>query len=207
MPVLFILVPTLLAMAGGGYALARAFRSSPPAANGASSRPAGSARHSAGGHAAAPTGSTTQSTSSTGRSTPLCSDASAAVSVVSQEGAAGTISTVWRVRNTSSTACHSYGYPGMDFRSKSGWMNVQVHRGVGMNNVNQTPTAIAVQPGASLYFVSDWSDVTTNTGNCQTFGRVKVTQPDNTVSVQLASSGCLIPTSVYVSPVMSSPPA
>jgi len=207
-PVLVILVPAVLAMAGGGYALARALRSSPPATNGAGSRPASTGYHgAAGGHAAAPSGSTTHSGSSTGVSTPLCSDSSAVVRVSSQEGAAGTISTVWQVKNTSSTACHSYGYPGMDFRGKSGWMNVQVHRGGGMNNVNQTPTAIVVRPGASLYFVSDWSDVTTNVGNCQTFDRVKVTQPDNTASVQKASSGCLIPTSVYLGPVTSSPTA
>ncbi len=37
--------------------------------------------------------------------------------------------TVWRVTNTSSEPCRSFGYPGMDFHAASGWLDVQVHRG------------------------------------------------------------------------------
>ena len=203
--VLAVLIPAVAAMAGGGFALARAFHGSSHQGFGAGAPAAPKhtvTRPHAPTQAVAPKHSATPATSSN----PLCSDQSAAVSIDSQEGAAGTIQTVWRVTNTSSSACHSYGYPGMDFHAKSGWLDVQVHRG-GYANINEQPTAIVVQPGQSLYFVSYWGDATTTAGNCRDFDRVKVTQPDNTVSAEAAATGCLQPDSVYVGPVTSSLPA
>jgi Domain of unknown function (DUF4232) len=152
------------------------------------------------------TTSTTGSTS-TGASTPLCSDQAVKVKVDSQQGAAGTIGTTWRVTNTSSETCRSFGYPGMDFHAASGWLDVQVHRGGSLPNIDAPPARVVLDPGESLYFVSYWSDVDTDAGPCQEFDRVKVTLPDNFHSVQVASSGCLNPDSVRVGPVIASPPA
>jgi hypothetical protein len=158
------------------------------------------------------TGSTTTgstsigSTSTSTQSAALCKDRTAAVKVASQEGAAGTISTVWRVTNTSSSACRSFGYPGMDFHTKSGWLNVQVNRG-GFPNIDVSPQPVVLGPGQSLYFVSYWNDVDTSAGPCKQFDRVKVTLPDNFTSARLASTGCLAPTSVDVGPVSKSRPS
>jgi uncharacterized protein DUF4232 len=157
---------------------------------------------------AATTAESTSSTS-TAASPPaiaLCKDQTAAVTVASREGAAGTIRTLWRVKNTSQHECRSFGYPGMDFRTSSGWQNVHVHRG-GFQDINKPPAPVVLAPGQSLYFVSYWSDVTTNIGSCKEFDRVKVTLPDNFVSAQLASSGCLNPRSVDVGPVSKSRPS
>jgi Protein of unknown function (DUF4232) len=159
----------------------------------------------------ATTPTTTDSTPSTSThaSSPaiaLCSDQTAAVKVASQQGAAGTISTVWRVKNTSNKPCRSFGYPGMDFHSSSGWQNVQVHRG-GFQNINQLPAPVVLLPGHSLFFVSYWNDVDTSAGPCQEFDRVKVTLPDNFVPAKLTSSGCLNPRSVDVGPVTTRPPS
>jgi hypothetical protein len=159
------------------------------------------------------TGQTTAPTeptpsTSTNASTPiaLCADKTAAVKVDSAQGAAGTIRTLWRVKNTAQRPCRSFGYPGMDFHSSSGWLGVQVRRG-GFPDIDQPPVRIVVDPGHSLYFVSYWNDVTTNAGPCTEFDRVKVTQPDNFVPVKLASSGCLNRQSVDVGPVTSKPPS
>jgi hypothetical protein len=159
------------------------------------------------------TGQTTAPTeptpsTSTNASTPiaLCADKTAAVKVDSAQGAAGTIRTLWRVKNTAQRPCRSFGYPGMDFHSSSGWLSVQVHRG-GFPDIAEPPAPVVVDPGHSLYFVSYWNDVTTNAEPCTEFDRVKVTQPDNFVPVKLASSGCLNPQSVDVGPVTSSPPS
>jgi hypothetical protein len=146
------------------------------------------------------------STSSTSTPIPLCADKTAAVKVDSVEGAAGTIRTLWRVRNTAQHECRSFGYPGMDFHSSSGWLSVRVHRG-GFPDIDQAPARVVVDPGHSLYFVSYWNDVATDAGPCTEFDRVKVTQPDNFVPVKLASSGCLNPQSVDVGPVSGSPPS
>jgi hypothetical protein len=94
----------------------------------------------------------------------------------------------------------------MDFHTASGWLDAKVHRG-GFPDINQPPTPIVLDPGESLYFVSYWSDVTTNAGSCRQLDRVKVTLPDNFVSAELASSGCLNPRSVDVGPVTTSPPS
>jgi hypothetical protein len=135
-----------------------------------------------------------------------CEARTAAVKVASQEGAAGTIRTLWRVRNTGQQPCRSFGYPGMDFHASSGWLNVQVHRG-GFADINQPPARVIVAPGHSLYFVSYWNDVPMSAGPCKDFDRVKVTLPDNFVSVKLAATGCLTPRSVHVGPVRTSPPS
>jgi len=135
-----------------------------------------------------------------------CEGRTAAVRVASQEGAAGTIRTLWRVRNKAQQPCRSFGYPGMDFHASSGWLDVQVHRG-GFPDINQAPAPVVVSPGQSLYFVSYWNDVSTSAGPCKDFDRVKVTLPDNFVSVKLTATGCLNPRSVDVGPVANTPPS
>lgn len=145
------------------------------------------------------------STSASGSATALCADRTAAVAVASREGAAGTIRTLWRVTNEAQDPCRSFGYPGMDFRTASGWLDVHVHRGR-HPDIDEPPAPLVLAPGQSLYFVSYWTDVTTTTGPCREFDRVKVTLPDNFVSAQLSSSGCLNPGSVDVGPVAAAPP-
>ena len=157
------------------------------------------------------TGATGESTSSssviTQPVTPLCSSKDAAVKIATQEGAAGTIRTVWRVKNTSDHSCRSLGYPGMDFHATSGgWLGVHVHRG-GYPDINGAPTRIVVAAGHSLYFVSYWSDVISNSGPCKDFDRVKITLPDNFSSVKVAATGCVNPSLVRVGPVTTTKPS
>jgi hypothetical protein len=169
----------------------------------------GSSRHVSTVQEPAATATEPARETSTSASTPsiaLCTDRAAAVSVASREGAAGTISTVWRVTNESGHSCRSYGYPGMDFRTARGWLDVHVQRG-GFPAIDGQPAPVVLAPGESLYFVSYWNDVTTDAGPCEQFDRVKVTLPDNFVSARLASSGCLNPGSVDVGPVTTSPPS
>jgi hypothetical protein len=153
---------------------------------------------------------TTEPTPSTSTNAPtpiaLCTDRTAAVKVDSEQGAAGTIRTVWRIENTAQHPCRSFGYPGMDFHSSSGWLAVQVHRG-GFPDIDQPPAPVVVDPGNSLYFVSYWNDVTTNAEPCAEFDHVKLTQPDNFAPVKVASSGCLNPQSVDVGPVRGTRPS
>src|SRR2546425_4129185 len=136
----------------------------------------------------------------------LCSNTGMQVSVQGTEGAAGTIRYVWRAKNISSTSCRSFGYPGMDVHGTGGWLDLQVHRG-GFLDINQAPRHIVVAPGHSLYFISYWSDVTTNKGPCTKFDKVKVTLPDNFVSNVVSATGCLNPDSVDVGPVRTTVPA
>src|SRR5436190_1603921 len=52
----------------------------------------------------------------------LCTNATNEVSLVSQEGGAGTIRSVWKATNVSNAPCSSYAYPGMDFHASGGWL-------------------------------------------------------------------------------------
>lgn len=137
---------------------------------------------------------------------PLCSNNSVAIKIAAQQGAAGTISTTWKVTNTSANECRSFGYPGMDFHGASGWLDVQVHRG-GFANINGQPSRVVLPPGQSLWFVSYWNDVDTDQGPCHEFDRVKVTLPDNFRPARLAATGCLNPSTVDVGPVSATRPA
>jgi hypothetical protein len=148
----------------------------------------------------------TTSGTTTASSIPLCSDKTSEISVVSQQGAAGTIRTVWRAENTASSSCRSRGYPGMDFRSAGAWLDVQVQRG-GLADINEAPTSVVVAPGQSLYFVSYWGDVDTDAGPCKEFDRAKVTLPDNFAAARVSSSGCLDPDTVRVGPVSATQPS
>jgi Protein of unknown function (DUF4232) len=156
--------------------------------------------------AATSTATESNATTASAPAPVLCSDRTVAIKVASQEGAAGTIRTLWRVKNTAQHSCRSFGYPGMDFHTSSGWLDIRVHRG-GFADINQAPAPLVLRSGQALYFVSYWSDVTTNGGACKQFDRVKVTLPDNFVSARVVSSGCLNPRSVHVGPVTKTPTA
>jgi len=151
------------------------------------------------------TQATTTTTSGGMASLPLCSDRSVGIAIAGQQGAAGTISTTWRLTNNGTGKCRSFGYPGMDFHTSSGWLNVQVHRG-GLAEINAAPGHVVVDPGRSLYFVSFWGDADTSSGPCKRFDRVKITLPDNFVSAQVPASGCVDPELVDVGPVSSTHP-
>jgi hypothetical protein len=193
-----LVLASVVAGCGGGA------REAGPVPTGTASGPSASTGQSTAATTTEPAPST--STNASTAAIALCSDQTTAVKVASQQGAAGTISTVWRVKNTSGKPCRSFGYPGMDFRTSNGWQNVQVHRG-GFQNINEPPAPVVVLPARSLYFVSYWNDVDTSAGPCQEFNRVKVTLPDNFVPAKLASSGCLNPRSVDVGPVTTRPPS
>jgi hypothetical protein len=191
-----LVVAVLAGIGGGMYALSRAFGvgSFRPAPDTSDPRIVPSPSHHP-----SPIGGPTSGV------TP-CSGRSAVVTVESQEGAAGTISTLWRVENTAQAPCRAFGYPSMDFHTANGWLNAKVHRG-GFPNINRPPISIVVSPGEALFFVSYWTDVPTNAGPCQQFDRVRVTLPDNRIAVEVVSSGCLNPSSLDVGPVTRTPPA
>jgi hypothetical protein len=153
-----------------------------------------------------PIGSSSSASGTSTAEPPLCSDRAAAIKAVSQQGAAGTIATIWRVTNDSGAPCRSFGYPGMDFHTSSGWLDVHVQRG-GLAIIDGPPQRIVLAPGKPLYFMSFWGDVETQSGACKEFDRVKVTLPDNFKSAQVAASGCLDPGNVRVGPVSTSVPS
>jgi len=156
-----------------------------------------------------PTPSTSPSPSGSPSSapTPLCSDTTARATMLSTNGAMGTLTADWQVTNTAATACHTDGYPGMDFHASSGWLSVHVIRGVGVSPyAGVKPKRIVLLPGQSVHFINEWHDIGSN-GTCTQFDRVRITLPDNQTSIEVPFTGygCLDPTNVSVSPVIAMP--
>ena len=178
-------VVVVAGIAAGGYALARAF--------GVGGKPS-------------PASSATVPAPSTSPSILSCGNGATTLAIASQQGAAGTISTVWRVTNQGSTACRSIGYPAIGVHGPTGWTGLQVIHG-GYPNINGRPAEVVVPPGGPLYFVSYWSDVTTNLGPCESVDRARVTLPGSASSVEVATSGSICPSLVHVGPVSASPPS
>jgi len=159
-------VVVLAGIAGGSYALARAFGL---------------------GARTAPVSTPTNPGPPASPSIVACGDANGSLALVVQEGAAGTIRHVWRF-TTTAAACRSIGYPTIDVHGQNGWLGPQMAQG-GFADINGRPMAVSLQPGQSLFFVTYWNDV--GTGSCVTFDRVRVTLPGSSSSVEIASSGCL----------------
>ena len=138
---------------------------------------------------------------STALATPRCAAGSARATLESQNGAAGTMSTVWRITNLASTPCRSFGYPGMAFHTASGWLEVNVIRG-GYPNIDEPPTHIEVAPGGSMFFVSYWSDVVDTTGAGDGFVAgllsriVRDPQPSDEALQAALEFGCTVGSSV-----------
>jgi Protein of unknown function (DUF4232) len=129
-----------------------------------------------------------------------CSGTGMKISVEGTEGAAGTIRTLWRAQNVSGRPCRSSGYPAMDVHGSDGWLGVEVQHG-GYADISETPRRVVVAPGHSLFFVSYWSDVTTDSGSCTEFDQARVILPGDSRPIVIASTGCLTPESVRVGPV------
>lgn len=132
--------------------------------------------------------------------TPRCVSAGSAMHVLSTQGAAGTMRVAVRIVNTSGHTCTVTGYPGMDFYGAHGWMGVRVNRG-GFPDISGRPHTVTVRAGGTTYFVFYFSDVVTNGSSCKSFSKAEVTMPNDTHSAMLATTGCLIPTSVRLGPV------
>jgi hypothetical protein len=130
-----LVVVVLAGIGAGVYGLSRAFDfgTKQPIPGSTAVHPSPSAsRH----HSPSPHPSPSPSPSGSGApAVALCSSQSSAITVQSQEGAAGTIRTVWKVTNTSGATCRSFGFPVMDFHAPTGWLNAQVHRG-GFPDIN-----------------------------------------------------------------------
>lgn len=178
-----LVVAVLAGVAGGLYGLSRAFGIGAPAP----------------GSGVDPPPSPSPSLEIAG-----CLGQTVVVTVASQEGAAGTISTVWQVTNTTLAPCSSFGYPDIEVHTASGWLSIQAHHG-GYPIIDDPPQSIVVPSGSSMYFVSYWSDVTTDLP-CEEFDVVRVSLPGDPSTAEVATTGCMDPASVDVGPVTATPP-
>lgn len=133
-------------------------------------------------------------TSSTAPAIPRCAPQDLSITPENPQGAAGTISAVFVMTNTSARTCEMNGYPGIGMQYQDGKLApTTALRGQGMSmKAWPGPSQVLVQKGASAYFIMDYSDVPTGSGTCAQFPRIAVTPPNDagSVSVNFGASPC-----------------
>ena len=135
---------------------------------------------------AAPT--TTVAPTTTAAGIPMCLTNDLTVTTQGSQGAAGTISTVFKMTNKSGRQCELNGYPGIAAQYQDGKeAPTTAERGTGpVSKTWPGPSRVVIQNGGSGYFVMDYSDVPTGTGTCAQFPNTAVTPPNNKTSASVA---------------------
>jgi hypothetical protein len=105
-------------------------------------------------------------------------------------GAAGTIELGFGLKNTGSTTCHTYGWPGVELLSSNG---------VGLpTNATRTTTdvlgdtpanVLTLKPGEQASFRLIASDFAAGGGSCDNASQLQIYAPDDTVTMKVAISG------------------
>ncbi len=149
---------------------------------------------------------TTSSTAATTVAT--CQPSQLKLSSQTGNGAAGTITLVITMTNTSTTTCSLYGYPGMQLLDAKGTdLPTKVIRG-GVETTPSSPakkpaSTVTLAPGKVAAYSLTYSDVPTgNETSCPESAKAEVTAPNDTATatMTLAISACAGGT-LHVSPV------
>ena len=119
-------------------------------------------------------------------------------------GAAGTIVLGFALKNTGSSSCHTYGWPGVEFLSSSGAaLPTNATRTTG-DVAGSTPAGVlTIAPGASASFRMVVSDMATGGGSCPTADMLQIYAPDDTVTMKVAVPGIAACGKGTVSPMMA----
>jgi hypothetical protein len=153
---------------------------------------------------AAPTPtSTTQTSTTTTRTTTavptassVCAAAGLTPIVLGSNGAAGTVVYGFALRNTSSSTCRTYGWPGTQFLSSTGATVANpsirtTHDAAG----TVKPTAIKLSPGAEASFRVVVTDAVNGGAGCAPASFLQIYAPDDTVAMRVHVSATACPNS------------
>ena len=119
-----------------------------------------------------------------------CTNAALTVSHSGSQGAAGHSSFVVLFKNTSSSTCTLYGYPGLDALNASGHVLAHAKRTLnGVMGGAHAVRTITVRPGHYASATTEWLNFNPIGGGDCTFSRSVATTPPNTIrSARLAVS-------------------
>jgi Protein of unknown function (DUF4232) len=158
-----------------------------------------------------PTGNTSTgpltNTTATSKTTTQISDACNASDLtpvyLGSNGAAGTIVLGFGLKNTGSTTCHTYGWPGVQFLSSSGAALPTGSVRTTGDVVGSTPAiALTLAPGGAASFRMVTSDMGPNGSSCPTASELQIYAPDDTVKMKVSVSGVAACGKATLSPLM-----
>lgn len=127
------------------------------------------------------TGAPTAAAGSGGAKPGRCHSAQLTAGVAGEGAATGHVGQVVSFRNSSSTTCTLYGYPGLLMLDARGQpLPTQVHRGSSYIVQPETPATVNLAPGGAASFTLGWADATGYSGTtCPASTRLEVTPPNS----------------------------
>jgi Protein of unknown function (DUF4232) len=124
---------------------------------------------------------TTVSATTTANSPPACVADDLALSYLGQEGATGHGELGFSLRNTSSSTCHTYGYPGVLFLDQSGAALPTESTRTTHDFFGSAPEVpLLLTPGSSVSFRLGVTHGVTSNAQCATAYGLQVIPPDDT---------------------------
>jgi hypothetical protein len=125
----------------------------------------------------------------------------------SSNGAAGSVGLRFTFTNTSATACHLFGFPGMRLLSHGRALPTTVIRGTSNVVPFEPENRVTLAPGGRASFFAGYSDVPTGSQSCPTSTGANVWAPNDfrSIHVRFAAQAC--GGRITVSPVVPGKPS
>jgi hypothetical protein len=125
----------------------------------------------------------------------------------SSNGAAGSVGLRFTFTNTSATACHLFGFPGMRLLSHGRALPTTVIRGTSNVVPFEPENRVTLAPGGRASFFAGYSDVPTGSQSCPTSTGANVWAPNDFRSIRVHFPAMACGGRITVSPVVPGQPA
>ncbi len=107
------------------------------------------------------------------------------------------------LKNTGSTTCHTYGWPGVEFLSSGGSALPTNAKRTTSDIAGSTPaTRLTLKPGQEASFRMAASDVPSGGGSCPTAAKLQIYAPDDTTTMVVSVPGISACGRATLSPMM-----
>jgi Protein of unknown function (DUF4232) len=119
-----------------------------------------------------------------------CTASDLTPSYLGSNGAAGTIELGFALKNTGSSPCHTYGWPGVELLSSSGAALPTNATRTTTDVQGATPAnVLTLKPGEQASFRLIASDFAAGGGSCKNATQLQIYAPDDTVTMKVRISG------------------
>ena len=141
------------------------------------------------------------------KATHRCERRQLSLAPPSSNGAAGSVGLRFTFRNTSATACHLFGFPGIRLLSHGRALPTTVIRGTSNVVPFEPENRVTLAPGGRASFFAGYSDVPTGSQKCPTSTGANVWAPNDFKSIHVRFPAQACGGRVTVSPVVPGRPA